>query len=212
MQQKDIFDSYITLGNVDLLFKSGLQCQKGTLPHLKVLLNNSANLDPSKNMKACEDFLLTVLHAHVVAAADYLIEVEHMKPGKVEDMAKEIIIQFVNFDPNVRVNSSDKVFLYCMQVLSLGLIWHGFNDAIKEGDGDRIIIYWKFLLVIFKVGNRRNYCKEAMNLLIQFYFLLPRRLAEQLKWSRCVNTRGVIGGNVPDDLHLEHLNRHLKNV
>ena len=45
-----------------------------TLPYLKVLLNNSANLDPSKNMKACEDFFLTVLHAHVLAAADHLME------------------------------------------------------------------------------------------------------------------------------------------
>ena len=47
---------------------------------------------------------------------------------------------------------------------------------------------------------------------MQFHFLLPKRLAEQLKWSRCVNTRGVIGGNIPADLHLEHLNRHLKDM
>ena len=58
----------------------------------------------------------------------------------------------------------------------------------------------------------QNYCKEAINLLMQFHFLLPKRLAEQLKWSRCVNTRGVIGGNIPADLHLEHLNHHLKDM
>ena len=193
-------------------FKCGLDRQKGTLPHLKILLNCSTNLDPSKNMKACEDFFLTVLHAHVVAVAEYLIESSQVNVGKAEDMAKEIIIRYVYFNPDVKVNTTDKVFLYCLQVLTLGLIWHGFNDALKEGDGDRILIYWKFLLAIFKVGKRRNYCKEAINLLMQFYFLLPRRLAEQLKWSRCINTRGVIGGNVPADLHLEHLNRRLKDI
>ena len=194
------------------LFKSGLSKQKGTLPHLKILLNCAINLDPAKNMKACEDFFLTVLHAHVIAAANHLLESSLVNTDKVEVMAKEIIIRYVCFHPDVKVKTTDTVFLYSLQVLTLGLIWHGFNDSIKEGDGDRILTYWKFLLVIFKVGKRRNYCKEAMNLLMQYYFLLPKRLAEQLKWSRCINSRGVIGGNVPADLHLEHLNRRLKDV
>ena len=41
---------------------------------------------------------------------------------------------------------------------------------------------------------------------------MPKRFAEQLKWSRCVNTRGVIGGNIPADLHLEHLNHRFKDM
>ena len=163
------------------LFKSGLSKQKGTLPHLKILLNCATNLDPAKNMKACEDFFLTVLHAHVIAAANHLLESSLVNTDKVEVMAKEIIIRYVCFHPDVKVKTTDTVFLYSLQVLTLGLIWHGFNDSIKEGDGDRILTYWKFLLVIFKVGKRRNYCKEAMNLLMQYYFLLPKRLAEQLK-------------------------------
>ena len=197
-----------------VLFKSGLTNEKGTLPQLKVLINCSTNLDPSKNMKGCEDFLLTVVHVHTVAAARYLLEsTDNVKSlEKVKDMAREIIIKFVQFDPNVKISIGDKMHLYSLQVLTLGLVWHGFNDAIKEGDGDRIITYWKFLLVIFKAGRRHNYCKEAINFLLQYHFLLSRRLAEQLKWSRCINTRGVIGGNIPSDLHLEHLNRRLKNI
>ena len=197
-----------------LLFKSDLTTEKGTLPQLKVLINRSANLDPSKNMKGCEDFLLTVLHAHTVAAARYLMESSNSVKSleKVEDMAREIVIKFVYFDPNVKVSTQDKLHLYSLQVLTLGLVWHGFNDSIKEGDGDRIITYWKFLLVIFKAGKRHNYCKEAINLLLQYYYLLPKRLAEQLKWSRCINTRGVVGGNIPSDLHLEHLNRRFKDI
>lgn len=197
-----------------LLFKSNLTTEKGTLPQLKVLINCSGNLDPTKNMKGCEDFLLTVLHAHTVAAARYLMDTSDTSESlkNVEDMAREIVIRFVNFDPNVKIADQDKMHLYSLQVLTLGLVWHGFNDAIKEEDGDRITTYWKFLLVIFKAGRRSNYCKEAINLLLQYHFLLPKRLAEQLKWSRCVNTRGVIGGNIPLDLHLEHLNRRFKGI
>lgn len=194
------------------MFKSGLTIQKATLPQLKVLINCSANVDPSRNMKACEDFLLTVLHGHVVAAASYLMETTAMPLKNVEDVAKEIVVRFVNFDPNVKISTNDKLRLYSLQVLTLGLVWHGFNDSIKEGDGDRILTYWKFLLVIFKVGRRHNYCKEAINLLLQYHCLLPKRLAEQLKWSRCVNTRGAIGSNIPSDLHLEHLNRRFKDI
>ena len=32
----------------------------------------------------------------------------------------------------------DEVYLYSTEFLSLALIWHGFHDAIKEADGDRI--------------------------------------------------------------------------
>ena len=52
--------------------------------------------------------------------------------------------------------------LYVMQVLSLGLIWHNFLDATKEGDGNRIIQCWKFLLLAFKATNRKSYCIEAL--------------------------------------------------
>ena len=64
-------------------------------------------------MKACEHFL-TVLHAHVVATAEYLIESSQVNVGKAEDAAKEITIRFVYFNPDVKVNTTDKVFLYCL--------------------------------------------------------------------------------------------------
>ena len=36
---------------------------------------------------------------------------------------------------------SDSVFVYA---LTLGLLWMGFHDAIREGDGERVIVYRKF--------------------------------------------------------------------
>ena len=108
--------------------------------------------------------------------------------------------------------SEDGVFTYAMELLTLSLLWHGFHDAIREGDGERIIRYWKFLFIIFKSSSCHNYAKEAVTFLLQYYYNLTPRQRSQLLWSRCVNTRGVPGANIPCDLHMEHLNRRLKIV
>ena len=39
------------------------------------------------------------------------------------------------------------------EVLTLGLLWLGFNDAIKEGDGEKVFVYWKFLLLVLSMEN-----------------------------------------------------------
>ena len=56
-------------------------------------------------------------------------------------------------------------------------------------------------------------CKivEAFTLLAQQKFVCSSRLSHQLMWSRFVNTSGKKGHNIPCDLHMEHLNRVLKD-
>ena len=116
-------------------------------------------------------------------------------------------------DADASDSNADLVHLYAKEFLALALLlWFGFHDAIKEGDGKRILRYWKFLLVVFKVEDRRNYAKAAVNLLLQHKYVLSPRKAAQLAWSRCVNTTGKQGGNIPCDLHLEHLNRTLQGI
>ncbi len=85
------------------------------------------------------------------------------------------------------------------------------SDAVKEGDGDRILLAWKILIPVFKATNHVNYLKEAVNLVLQTQ-ILSQRKAGQLLWSRCINTQGRKGHNLPCDLHQEHLNRRLKGV
>ena len=194
----------------NMLFKPNLSSQKGTLPQLKILINCAANLDPTKNMKGCEDFLYTVLCSHIICAAKTILSKSHY--DSVTDLAREIIVQYISFDPDIKEKIRDKVKLYALQVLNLGLLWHAFNDAVKEGDGNRILIYYKFFLLVYKAGKCHNYCKEIINLLLQYNFLLTERQAQQLKWCRCVNTQGKPGTNVSCDLHLEHLNRRLKSM
>ena len=153
---------------------------------------------------------MIVLHAHVVAAGKSLLSVRQY--DKVQDLAREMVVQYIYFDPDVRILTTDKKHLYGMQVLTLMLLWHGFNDAVHEGDGDRIMTYWKFFALVFKATKHHNYFKEALVLQLQYCFLLSKREAEQLKWSRFVNTKGRQGCNVSCDLHIEHLNRRLKDM
>lgn len=47
-------------------------------------------------------------------------------------------------------------------------------------------------------------------MLTQYHITLPPRLAEQLKWSRFINTHGIIAHNISCNLHMEHLNRKVK--
>ena len=178
--------------------------------------------DPEKNMDSAEDFMLLMLHTHVVAAAKVILDLQPVET--VQDLAKMIIVNFVRL-PNVDINhgaggsvagsssaNADGVYVYATELLSLGLVWHGFHDGIREGDGHRILRYWKILLIIFKCTNHRNYAKEALNLLVQWHYKLSDRLKAQLLWSRCDNTHDSPGANIPCDLHMEHLNKRLKTI
>jgi len=66
-------------------------------------------------------------------------------------------------------------------VLNIVLLWHGFDDAIQEGDGDRILTYYKFILNVFKAGRCDNYCKEVIILLAQYHCLFSERQVEVVK-------------------------------
>ena len=186
--------------------------EKGTLFQLKNLINRtSVPLDPAHNMKAAEDFLLLILHAHVVSAARVLLS--HGISPSVPLLSKAIVSTFLQVPQAAsEIASEDGIHMYALEVLSLSMLWHAFHDATREGDGERVMCYWKFLLIVFNGTNRRNYAKEAANLLLQHQFLFSERKAAQLQWSRFVNTSGKVGGNIPCDLHMEHLNRRLKFI
>lgn len=171
-------------------------------------------LDPQKNMNAAEDFMMLLLHAHIVAAAE-VIQSQNTYDDVVE-LARAIVSNNIHLprinDSDACKDCEDKVCLYATELLSLAMMWHGFHDSIREGDGERILRYWKVLLVVFKSTNHHNYAKEAVNILFQYYHTFSDRQKAQLLWSRCINTRGSEGANIPCDLFMEHLNRRLKNV
>jgi len=184
----------------------------GSLFRLKHAINRTnVKADFVHNVKATEDFLLVVLCAYVITAAKNIMEDSASSCTSVLDMAHQIVSRYVtiNLGDTDEDETIDMTYNHATDFLSLGLLWYGFHDAVKEGDGDRIIKYWKFLLPVFKEEGHHNYSKEAFNLIIQTQLLSPRKVAE-LKWNRSINTVGRRGCNIPCDLHMEHLNKRLK--
>ena len=100
---------------------------------------------------------------------------------------------------------------YSKQLLGLGCFYMEFCDAIREGDGERVLRCWRYLLLIFKTSGRRNYGIEALRMLSQYEFELTPRQAQELIWNRFISTHNAPGKNIPCDLHQEHLNRIVKD-
>ena len=115
-------------------------------------------------------------------------------------------------NPSRKEESQDGIFNYSQEVMTLGLLCMEFEDAIREGDGLRLLRVWKFLLLIFKAAHRKNYSIEALTILVQYYALLSPRQREQLLWSRFINMNGREGENKAADLHMEHLNHIIKTA
>ena len=140
-------------------------------------------------MKAAEDFLLIVLHSHVIAAAEAILS--GAQATNVDSLAKSIVDHYVSItvpSPSaVQLHADDKVCSYAKELLTLGLLWLNFHDSVKEGDGDRIIRMWKLNLLVFKAARRKNYSIEALNLILQVDHILSPREAAQVKWSRTIN-------------------------
>ena len=209
---------------------------KGTLRQLQHLINRTnVPARPKKNMNAAEDFMQVVVIGHVTALAmtHFAMVTVHDEP-KHSDLSKvsqchkrekesffqQALINMLRRHMTLfktpftctSTTANDRVQLYAQEMLTLGLLFFNFKDAIRCGDGERVLLCWKFFLPIFKAARRSNYAIEAITYLAEASVLLPPRLREQLIWSRFVNATGKEGGNVAADLHMEHLNRTVKGA
>ena len=63
-------------------------------------------------------------------------------------------------------------------MLTLGLFISDFKDAVHEGDGDHMLVTWKYLF-LFRATGRKNYAVEALMLLSQYHVTLPCNLVKQ---------------------------------
>ena len=108
--------------------------------------------------------------------------------------------------------STDGVYHYHSVGLQCGLMVWNMMDAVKEGDGDRVVRCYKLMLLFnYKFGHT----KYAFALLLFFaniYALLPEKEAYLLIHNRFVNKKGTKGGNIALDLHMEHLNLDVKKL
>lgn len=192
--------------------------------------------DPTKDFNACEDFLLLVVSAYIIAATMHVLEMKSIndspKPGTaiganphdvwmledngrkkvLNDVCSEVTKRFVQFSfLDKPLPEKDAICCYSKHLLGLGCFYLEYRDAIKEGDGLRVLRCWRYLLPIFYATGRTNYSCEVLNMLHQ-ELTLPPRLSNQLLWSRFINTHGLPGRNIAGDLYMEHLNRVAKDA
>jgi L1 cell adhesion molecule like protein len=154
-------------------------------------------------MNSSEDFLYLVVSSYITGAAmevlgmkslddcpislpeDFWLYDEHDRKQKMDIILAEVM-RYTNLKYNdPHLPSTDKVFMYCKQLMSIGSLYLEFADAVKEGDGDRIKRCWKYLMVIHHNSNRVNFAKEAVILLHQHEHLSPKQ-AEQLLYNRFI--------------------------
>lgn len=143
----------------------------GTLYQLRNLINRrNIKKDPTSDVAASEDFFLLVVEAHIVSAAMTLFgmasldddpcetyfpsgvsELDTLQRSKVIQMAvNDVIDKFVDISFCERAKDGgetedereDCICSYACEVLTLGLLLMEFDDAIREGDGTRIIRCW----------------------------------------------------------------------
>ena len=90
-------------------------------------------------------------------------------------VAKQVVAQFTKitiFGQHQETHINDDAYNYATDLLTMLLVWHGFHDSVKEGDGDRILLYWKVMLPVFQQSGNYNYAKEAFLLLVQSHTFL----------------------------------------
>lgn len=113
--------------------------------------------EPVNDVNAAEDFLQCVTEGHIIAAClegfgmasidDNPVSLTKSslikdKKQRVEIMlvaTREILTNVVDFSRTKFEKSSDGVQEYARDALSLGLLYLEFSDAIKEGDGSRLL-------------------------------------------------------------------------
>ena len=104
----------------------------------------------------------------------------------------------------------DNVYNYHKAKLCYGFVLADFNDAIREGDGERVISLYRILLLIYKSHCCIKYAYTTLMLLVKITALLKMSQVFRLKWNRACNAIGKRGRNIPLDLQFEHDNNFVK--
>ena len=209
--------------------------ERGTLYQLRNKLNRTnVVLNPTKDFNACDDFFVEVITGHIVAAAmavldmnsrsynscdtalphaqDIWMQPHDVRRASLDTLCKAIFDRFVQFSFNEAADRADnRITAYAKNLLAVGCFYLEFSDAIREGDRERVLHCWRYLLPMFLGSGRTNYSCEVVNKLYQHIYSLPPRMSAELLWSRFINVHGP-GKNIPADLHMEHLNRTAKDA
>lgn len=118
-----------------------------------------------------------------------------------------------NHDPAPAANQpQDYKYNYHKCKMMFGLVLMEFNDAVKEGDGERLFDLYKLSLLLYKAGGHTKYSYVVLLHLLKITALFSPFEAHCLKWNRFYNSSGGKGKNIPLDLKKEQQNKVLKTL
>lgn len=109
-------------------------------------------------------------------------------------------------------SKEDYQYNYHSAKLTFGLILMEFNDAIKEGDGNRLFDLYKLALLLYKNHGHFKYTYAVLLYLVKCISILPQQQALSCKWNRFYNSSGLRGKKISLDLKKEQQNRVLKSM
>lgn len=78
----------------------------------------------------------------------------------------------------------DNIFDYGCLHLSLGLLIQDAEDAVEEGNGDRLIRVWKFLTFLYHLNGANKYALAGLRVQASMLGLLTPKDAHRFKWNR----------------------------
>ena len=107
---------------------------------------------------------------------------------------------------------TDHLYNYHNGKLKFGLILFDFNDAVQEGDGQRLHDLYKLALLLYKSGGHFKYAYVVLLHLVKVAALYSEFEAFQLLWNRFYNKYGLPGGKISLDLKKEQLHKVLKTI
>ena len=178
------------------LYSSYSVREKGTLHQLKNIINRTNLKAKAKDsVNATHDFITLVTTGHILSAAMQLMKMSELKDMPVSELVDEntwmlpaverkqilsrisrkIVDTYINFKFDFKSPpepSLDGVYAYGVEMLSLGLFYMLFKDAIKEGNGEEVLRCWKYFVPIFKASGRTNYSIEAFLTLYRCHYTL----------------------------------------
>ena len=141
------------------LMKESSGRQRGTLMQLRNLIKATAIPKyPKQNFKATEDFLLR----RICCCSQGCHEKQWRDRYSSRSFRAHcwwvcLIAECTNWKwwigccTNILVGDNDTVF-----------IAGGFSRCHKRGVGDKLMMLWKFMLIVFDAGNRYNYRKKRL--------------------------------------------------
>lgn len=138
-------------------------------------------------------------------------ELSHDPPVKIPDESCEL--SPAKPDVPKPATNKDDFYNYNAALLADGFLFQNFLDAISEGDGERIMRQYKYIMLYCRADGGSS--KYALECLYQFFLtnaLLSKRDKERFIWNRSVNNFCKPGTNIPLDLDVEHSNNFVKQA